>query len=177
MPESVDLELLYHTHQAALRGRARRLTGTDHDADDLVQATFERSLRRLATLQPGTRAGSWLATIMNRLFIDDWRKRQRSPQPVAPSELEVAAPEPEALLWWHGLTREELWSAAAELPAYLREVLEGHVIDGLTYAALANRMGTRPSTIGSRLSRTRERLRAVLVERHQRGEPRYSRRQ
>jgi RNA polymerase sigma-70 factor, ECF subfamily len=174
MSEAVDPQRMYHTHRAALRRRARRLTGSDHDAEDLVQATFERSLRKLASFQPGTRPDAWLTTIMNHLFVDGWRKQRRELTEVR--EIALPAPEPEEVPWWHQLTPEEVRVAAAELPAQLRELFEARHLQGASYAALADRMGTCTSTIGSRLSRTRRRLRAVLVKRHRRPEPRYPRR-
>jgi RNA polymerase sigma-70 factor, ECF subfamily len=170
MADTVDPDDLYRTHWLALHRRARRLTGCEQEADDLVQATFERSLRKLSTFQPGTQAGRWLGQIMHRLFIDDWRRRRRAPVPVPAADLEVSAPEPEDLPWWRSLSAQDLREAARELPPDLRQVFEGHVFEGQSYTALAARLGIPPSTVGSRLHRTRRRLRAVLVMRHH-GQP------
>ena len=125
MAETVDPEQLYHTHWRALRRRARRLTGSEHEADDLVQATFERSLRKLSTLQPGTQAGHWLGQIMNRLFIDEWRRRRRRPGPCGGGRVSrSSAPEPEALPWWRSSAPRSV-RGGRELPAELRQVSRG----------------------------------------------------
>src|SRR5688572_14273298 len=93
-----EFEVLYRTHHRALLGLARRLTRCQEDADDLLQATFERSLLKFATFRPGTNARSWLSRIMTRLFIDQCRRRQLAPVPVA--EPEMAAPPPDEEPWW-----------------------------------------------------------------------------
>ena len=47
-------EELYAEYQPRLRAFGYRLTGTPHDADDLVQETFVRAVPRLDRLDPAT---------------------------------------------------------------------------------------------------------------------------
>jgi RNA polymerase sigma-70 factor, ECF subfamily len=159
-----QFEQLYRAHRRALRGLARRLTRTEDDADDLLQATFERALLKFATFRPGTNARSWLARIMTRLFIDQCRRRPLTPVPVA--ELEVPAPQPEEEPWWAALTEQDVRLAVAELSPELRLLVEAQVYDGQTYATLADRTGLLAATVGSRLYRSRRRLREVLLRHH-----------
>jgi RNA polymerase sigma-70 factor, ECF subfamily len=159
-----EFEQLYRAHRRALHGLARRLTRTDADADDLLQATFERALIKAGTFRTGTNVRSWLARIMNRLFIDRCRRRQLVPIPLA--DLEVAAPQPDEEPWWRALTEEDLRRAMVELPPDLRLLIEAHTFGGLTYAGLADRTGLLAATIGSRLYRTRRRLKETLLRTH-----------
>src|SRR6185369_10478010 len=46
-------------------------------AEDLVQDTIERALRRRDTFSPGTSLRSWLLRIMRNLFIDWCREKTR----------------------------------------------------------------------------------------------------
>jgi RNA polymerase sigma-70 factor, ECF subfamily len=159
-----EFELLYKTHRRALHGLARRLTRCQEDADDLLQATFERSLLKFATFRPGTNARSWLSRIMTRLFIDQCRRRQLAPVPVA--ELDMAAPPAEEEPWWFALTEQDVRTALHELPADQRQLVEAHVFGGQSYAGLASRTGLLAATVGSRLFRSRRRLRETLLRNH-----------
>ena len=55
---------------------AYRLTGNQHDAEDLTQETFIRVFRSLASYKPGTFEG-WLHRITTNLFLDQARRKSR----------------------------------------------------------------------------------------------------
>ena len=55
---------------------AYRLSGNQHDAEDLTQETFIRVFRSLASYKPGTFEG-WLHRITTNLFLDMARRRSR----------------------------------------------------------------------------------------------------
>ena len=55
---------------------AYRLTGNQHDAEDLTQEVFIRVFRSLANYTPGTFEG-WLHRITTNLFLDMARRRSR----------------------------------------------------------------------------------------------------
>jgi RNA polymerase sigma-70 factor (ECF subfamily) len=158
-----ELEQLYRTHHRALASLARRLCGSQADADDLVQATFERSIRRFSSFRQGSNGERWLATIMSRLFIDGWRRERRAPMALCPMHLDALVPPPDEAPWWRALTEEDLRVALAELPSDLRQLLEGFLFDRLSYARLAARLGIIKSTVGTRLYRSRKLLRAALL--------------
>src|SRR5262249_9675603 len=67
-------------HEAVLRGIAVRLCGNQADADDLVQETYERALKAFGSYSDQGNLRSWLATILNNLFIDRCRKAKRTPR-------------------------------------------------------------------------------------------------
>ena len=68
------------TSLAALLPRLRRfglmLTGSGTDADDLVQATCERVLRRGEQLRDHARLDAWIYGIMRNLWTDEIRSRR-----------------------------------------------------------------------------------------------------
>src|SRR5882757_1278973 len=55
---------------------AYRLSGNQHDAEDLTQETFVRVFRSLSSYKPGTFEG-WLHRITTNLFLDMVRRRAR----------------------------------------------------------------------------------------------------
>ena len=63
-------------HSARVYRLAYRLTGNQHDAEDLTQEVFVRVFRSLHDYQPGTFEG-WLHRITTNLFLDLVRRRAR----------------------------------------------------------------------------------------------------
>ena len=51
------------------------------DVDDLLQDAIERALRNWDSYQAGTNLMAWMRTIIQRMAIDQWRRRG---QPHAP---------------------------------------------------------------------------------------------
>jgi RNA polymerase sigma-70 factor, ECF subfamily len=56
---------------------AHRLTGSEHDADDVVQETFLRAYRRLDLFEDRAQFGSWLYRIAANCAYDVLRGRRR----------------------------------------------------------------------------------------------------
>src|SRR6476469_349312 len=63
-------------HSARVYRLAYRLTGNQHDAEDLTQEVFVRVFRSLASYTPGTFEG-WLHRITTNLFLDMVRRKAR----------------------------------------------------------------------------------------------------
>jgi RNA polymerase sigma-70 factor (ECF subfamily) len=157
-----ELETLYRRHQSALLRQANRLTRSRADAGDLVQDTFERACRALHTYQPGSSGYRWLSTIMTRLFIDGWRRRKRRQLETPIDEIDLPSKPPAADPECHLVTTADLEAAVATLPAQSRILVERQLA-GVPYTALASEMGVQMATVGTRLFRAREKLRAALI--------------
>ena len=69
-------EEIVRAHSARVYRLAYRLTGNQHDAEDLTQEVFVRVFRSLSSYTPGTFEG-WLHRITTNLFLDSARRRQR----------------------------------------------------------------------------------------------------
>src|ERR1700758_4673169 len=69
-------EEIVRAHSARVYRLADRLTGNQHDAEDLTQEVFVRVFRSLSSYTPGTFEG-WLHRITTNLFLDMARRRQR----------------------------------------------------------------------------------------------------
>lgn len=147
-------------HLPRLRRYARALTNDRFAADDLVQDTVERALSRFRLFRQGTRLDAWLMTIMHNLFINQIRALATRP----PSEpLDEQFDEP-AVRGTQGdaLALRDLHSALAQLPPEQREVLLLVTLEEFSYEDAARVLGIPVGTVMSRLSRGRERLRALL---------------
>ena len=150
-------------HEAAFR-RALQLSRSRSDAMDLVHDAFERAIRHLPpdTNDLGFRA--WINVAIRNLFLDQCKTYERRYRCVVTDD-EIAAialegaPEPAR---WESVKTEELRAAILRLDPHLRRVLELRVDCGLSQREIATQLGIRPGTVGSRLSRARQRLRECL---------------
>jgi len=154
-------------HQVAMLGRARQLAGNEADAQDLVQETLERALRTFQRFRPGTAVAAWLMTIMRSVWIDAWRRRQRSLPVAVGWQIDPAAPPeeaPHALYEMADTILERLPDALARLPPKLRAVLELRLRARWSYAAIAKHLGIPSRTVGTRLLRARQQLAVILQQ-------------
>lgn len=148
---------------------ARRLAPAGVDADDLLHDGLERALRNLHHFQEGSNLYAWMRTILSRLAVDRVRAHQRRrsdgldvdslPAP------ECAEREEEA---WADLGMDDVRAAAEDLPEGMRRAFEMATFEGLPYDEIARRLEVSPGTVGSRLLRSRLRVRALLQERLER---------
>ncbi|MDR3106989.1 MAG: sigma-70 family RNA polymerase sigma factor, partial [Bifidobacteriaceae bacterium] len=63
-----------------LYAAAMRITRNPTDAEDLVQETYVKAFASFHQYQPGTNLKAWLHRILTNTYINDYRKKQRSPQ-------------------------------------------------------------------------------------------------
>ena len=141
-----------------LRRYARALVGDRASADDLVQDTLERAWAKLHLYRRGTDLRAWLFTVIHNVHVN----RVRATRPVDPldddmPELAQRGTQPDALLV------RDLDRAIARLPADQRAVLLLVTLEEMSYEEVARTLGIPIGTVMSRLSRAREKLRAMML--------------
>lgn len=141
-----------------LRRYARALAGNRQDADDLVQDTLERAWAKAGLWRGVGDMRAWLFGIMHNLHVDGVRRPRlhtvtmddQTPEvPVAPTQGER-------------LAVLDLQAALEQLPGEQKEVLLLVALEDMAYAEVASTLGIPIGTVMSRLSRGRERLRALM---------------
>lgn len=142
-----------------LRRYARALTGDHALADDLVQDTLERAWGRFHLWRRGSDLRAWLFTIMHNLYINQTRTRH-SERGLGAGEGAPELPVPATQEDW--LEIRDLEAALGRLPAEQREVLLLVGLEQMSYQEAAKVLSIPPGTVMSRLSRGRERLRALM---------------
>ena len=138
-----------------LRRYARALVGDRHAADDLVQDTLERAVRKFHLWRPGD-LRAWLFSIMHNVFVNQLKARKIT------SDMEVddsfAAPVPAAT----SVDILDLQRALGSLAPEQREVVLLVALEDMSYADVSRALGIPMGTVMSRLSRGRERLRKAM---------------
>ncbi|HEX6233652.1 MAG TPA: RNA polymerase sigma factor SigE [Jiangellaceae bacterium] len=154
-------------HSARVYRLAYRLTGNQHDAEDLTQDVFIRVFRSLSTYTPGTFEG-WLHRITTNLFLDMVRRRQRirfdALADDAAERLSGREPTPDRQLD-DQLLDSDVQTALDGLPPDFRAAVVLCDIEGLSYEEIAATLGVKLGTVRSRIHRGRAQLRAALEHR------------
>jgi RNA polymerase sigma factor (sigma-70 family) len=141
-----------------LRRYARALAGDRASADDLVQDTLERAWAKLHLYRRGTDLRAWLFTVMHNVHVNKVRAlRATDPLEDEMPELAQRAPQGDALLV------RDLDRAVARLPADQRAVLLLVTLEEMSYDEVARTLGIPIGTVMSRLSRARDKLRAMML--------------
>ena len=136
----------------------RLARGSEDEARDLVQETWIRAARRLATFRWESALSTWLVSIA--LNCD--RERRRGAERETPLG-EVEAAEEAVRETPARVEPVDLARAIDALPDGYRRVLILHDIEGYTHDEIGRLLGVETGTSKSQLHRARARVRARLV--------------
>ena len=173
----LSFQLLVERYQDRIFGLARHYTKSSVEIEDIVQDTFLKTYRRLATFQRQSSFSTWLYRIAVNTALDFLKRMGRSPvQAVEDPELSaapsraqagsgVAVAAPDARL-----RREEVARITAEvldeLPEIFRTVLVLREFEDMSYQQMAEVLGVSIGTVESRLFRARARFKDAMIRLH-----------
>ncbi|XVX21253.1 RNA polymerase sigma factor SigE [Actinomycetota bacterium] len=160
-------EEVVEQHSARVYRLAYRLTGNQHDAEDLTQDVFIRVFRSLHTYRPGTFEG-WLHRITTNAYLDKMRRKQRIRFDALSDEAAASLPsrelDPEARFDADHFD-DDVQRALDALPPDFRAAVVLCDIEGLSYEEIAATLGIKLGTVRSRIHRGRALLRDALAHR------------
>ena len=145
-------------HIDALYRAAYALSGSRHDAEDLVQETFAQVLKRPRFVRRNHELGYLLRALRNTHYS---RHRTASRRPVT-------------VMLGHDIARpaaapafdaREIMQAVASAPAVYLEAVIAVDIVGMSYREAARALRTREATLTTRLHRGRQHIARVLIDR------------
>lgn len=142
-----------------LRRYSRSLTRSDADGEDLLQDSVERVLTARAAWS-GINLRGWVLTIMTNLYRNGTRRGRQFPSADISEAEGLPVPEPAG----DPLERARLARALDALTPDHRAVLMLVVIEGYSYAEVADIAKIPIGTVMSRLARAREQLGKHLTE-------------
>ncbi|HOB74391.1 MAG TPA: sigma-70 family RNA polymerase sigma factor [Phycisphaerae bacterium] len=174
--EPAAFDALINAYATRLYGYFYRLTGSRHDAEDLLQEVFVRLVRMIGHYEHDGRFDGWLFRIATNLVRDQARRAKtrligeglhawqdgserrgfhERPDPMArqPSESLEQAEDADRLQW-----------AIAQLPEAEREVILLRHFAQLSFREIAEQMGTPLGTALARAHRGLARLRELMAE-------------
>jgi RNA polymerase sigma factor (sigma-70 family) len=162
--ERAALEDVYRRTSAKLFGICLRVLGDRAEAEDVLQEVYLIVWRRAGQFDAGRASPiTWLATLARNRAID--QARRRGTRAFAPEEAAIAEPDPspsaEAQLALAGDTRQLQDCLEALEPAGATAIRTAF-FEGLTYEALARKLGAPLGTIKTRIRRSLAQLRLCL---------------
>ena len=136
-----------------LLAHARRLSGNDADASDLVQDTFERALRAARRPKNPDEFRPWLMRVLNNLWIDRLRAvRVRNAFTFRDDTVPHAMAQPRAAdssESWRDLSVSDVAAVLADVPEPHRTAFRLHALERMSYAEMARVLGVVPATVGT----------------------------
>lgn len=163
-----SFEDLLQSHLDDMYAFAYYLTGSKEAAEDLVQDLFVNLKVRNVNADGVRNPRAWLASLLYRLFVDQWRKEKRSPISLAGDELRgfgedhiakaiEASPDPEGMLQ-RQQEQQRLYLALQELSEKHKHLIILHDIQGYSLSEVEAIVQVPVGTLKSRLHRAREKL-------------------
>ena len=122
------------------------------EAEDVVQSTFERLMKRQPRFETREHEKAWLIETAIRICIDEARRASRRTS--VPLNEEIAAAYSEESF--------ELLETVRRLPEHDRDAVYLYYYEEYTIREIAKILGEREGTTRSRLSRARKKLRAIM---------------
>ena len=170
MNERQAFETALKPHLDRLYRLAYRLTGSQSDAQDLVQDVLIKLFSRRAELTSIENLGPWLARVLYNQFVDDRRRYQArrlrvvsttadGSSAVEQVACDVPGPAGQAQ---RDVDISQVRQALAQLSIEHRTVLLLHDAEGFKIEEIHMVTGVPTGTVKSRLHRARARLRDIL---------------
>ncbi len=158
---------LVERHKDGLVSYLARLTGRRERGEELAQEAFVRLLQSVSRYREEGKLLPYLYRIATNLARSDNRRERRfrpfalaAPEGREPQAADSSGDGPERLLRQE--TQRLVGEALAALPLRFRVPVTLYAIEGWSYEAIAETLGTSVGTVKSRIHRGRERLRQRL---------------
>lgn len=136
-----------------LRRFAFSLTGSAADADDLVQATFEKILKK--GVPEDVEILKWAFKVCRNVWIDEYRSRKVRLNATQSPELQEQASNEQEPQHEAQAMLTQVNQAMDSLPSDQRSILSLVALQGMSYKDVAATMEVPVGTVMSRLSRAR----------------------
>ena len=159
-----EFESLFRDNFDAFYFTALDMSGSPSDAEDLVQETAMKGLRRFDSFIAGTDFKAWMMTILANTYIDLYRRRRRE-KPAAEGDAVEALKESESVLRpgdVEFILPDDIERALRTLPEEQRAAIVLVDVNGLTNEQAAQALGWPLGTVNSRVYRGRTQLKTLL---------------
>jgi RNA polymerase sigma-70 factor (ECF subfamily) len=152
-------EELVCRYSARLRHFLRHRVSSDQDAEDLVQDTFLKACRNIASFDPDYRFSTWIYTIAYRLAVSRYRSLKRTRVPLEPDP----SPEPPEELVFQRDRARRLWKAAKKLNHSYYQALWLRYGEDMSIKEMSGVMRKSSSAVRVTLHRARLNLGRLLM--------------
>ena len=155
--DEVWAEDVLRVYGTSLYPAALRMTRNALDAEDLVQETFAKVLKRPRMLRDTNEIGYLLRALRNT-YATHWRTASRRPATRQLFEDDALASDES------DTDAREIMEAIASAPVPYRDAVIAVDLLGLSYREAARSLSTREATITTRLHRGRQHVASKLID-------------
>jgi len=152
---------LIDAHYELLYRYAYRLSGNAADAEDLVQDTFGKAMRKLDQLRNPERVKPWLYRILRNLYLHRVRDEKRRRVVPVDNLGELPARDDNGV---PAIDPQRLQAALDELDEAFRSPVILFYFEGFSYREIAEQMDLPIGTVMSRLARAKTYLKTALSD-------------
>lgn len=154
---------LISRHRDRFGRYARHMLGNNEDAEEVLQDTFVRAYKSLATCQNPANFEGWCFRILiNRCRTMNKRRQFRESQVVYDENAVLSHPKRDSMelrVW-----REEIYHAIDKLDEERREAFLLKYVEEMEYGEMSKLTGVSVSALKMRVKRAREQLQKELKE-------------
>lgn len=162
----MDFSELYKLHYKRLYHISYSVTGDSYLAEDVIQETFIKAMKKAETIIDEDKVGAWLSVIARRTALDVIRReRKKTAVPMEQEMLEslcVITKQNVEQEVESGFTAEEINGAVKQLTRNYQDVLLLKVERGLKEHEIAALLNLKPSTVKTRIFRARKQLKSMV---------------
>lgn len=171
--DEASFRVLVERHSRGVFRLAFRMTGNEHDAEDIVQETFLRAYRALDQFEARANFATWLHRVAVNCALDHLRRvKRRAEEPCAKdarggdegdslSSIPSGGPTPERLLLSVEL-KKKIEGAMAELTHRERAAFVLRHFDGCSIEEIGKALGLRGNAAKNAVFRAVQKLREAL---------------
>lgn len=153
-------------HRNDLLGVAKRLTGQEHTAEDLVQETMLRAYNfwtqfKQETPDVNKDVRAWLRRILNNIFYSQYAREQKRARSFDAYEKQIDMSE---IVEDDSEDVDKVREVLTKLKPAYRELIERHYMQGQSYQEMADGLGIKFTQVQKRLWRARQIMKAELLK-------------
>jgi RNA polymerase sigma factor (sigma-70 family) len=163
---SIDISDLYMLYYKRLFHISFSITRDIQLAEDVVQETFIKAMKKIETIEEISKVGAWLSAIATRTAID-FLRRERNKKAIL---MEKEMLESLGKAWKHnvedevvtGILEEQVHCAIRKLTMEYQDVLILKMSKGLKEIEIARILGLKLATVKTRIYRARKQLKILF---------------
>lgn len=152
---------LYRLYAKAMFNVSYRITGSEEDAEDVLQEAFISAFHNLDSYRGDSAFGAWLKRIVVNKAINILKKRKHE---LLPDNEYWDVEEPESSpVYREEFTVERVKNAIEKLPDGYRSVISLYLVEGYDHQEIGEILGISESTSKSQLNRAKNKLKEILT--------------
>lgn len=160
---------LISRYETKLKRYGRKFLNTADEIEDLVQDVFIKSYTNIQSFNPELRFSPWIYRIAHNLFVNELKRKSRygltlfdadTLLPFLPAQETADSDILEEEL------QQEIDALLALLPPKYREAIILHYFESLSYQEMSDILHIPITTVGVRITRARQKLRALYTEKY-----------